>query len=371
MIADRARVEAHAQALRQCVREGSVVVEVGTGTGIFAVLACQLGARRVCAIETDAVIQVAREIAAANHCDDRIEFIEDISTRVTLPVRGDVLFSDLRGALPFFGCHIPALADARRRFLAPGGVMIPRKDTLWAAVVEALRPYHEIVDPWEHNLLGQDLGPGLRRVLNIHHRVPIKEQELLTRPALWATLDYATVETPDARGELSWTVGRTGTGTGIALWFDADLSEGIGFSCGPGSPDGVYGPLFFPWEQPVQLAAGQTVNVDLETKLINDNYIWNWTTRILSHSGEILLRFEQSQLKSEVFSSRQLQKAASDYVPHLSEEGLLDRRVLELMDGRTSLEEIAYKVAAEFPQRFRKWQDALTAAGIVSAKYSR
>ena len=41
MVADRVRVDAYAQALRKTVREGAVVLEIGTGPGIFAVLACQ------------------------------------------------------------------------------------------------------------------------------------------------------------------------------------------------------------------------------------------------------------------------------------------------------------------------------------------
>jgi len=47
MVADRVRVDAYAKALSKTVREGAVVVEIGTGPGIFAVLACRLGASRV------------------------------------------------------------------------------------------------------------------------------------------------------------------------------------------------------------------------------------------------------------------------------------------------------------------------------------
>src|SRR5215470_11576484 len=99
MIADRVRMEAYAEALRKTVHKGSVVVEIGTGPGIFAVLACQLGASRVYAIEPAEIIQVAREIAAANGCEDRIVFFEHLAHRVTLPVRADVMLSDLRGVL--------------------------------------------------------------------------------------------------------------------------------------------------------------------------------------------------------------------------------------------------------------------------------
>src|SRR5688572_21352901 len=91
MIADRVRVSAFAKALELAIRRDSVVLDLGTGTGIFALLACRLGARRVFAVEPDGVIEVARETARANGYEDRIEFIQALSTRVTLPERATVL----------------------------------------------------------------------------------------------------------------------------------------------------------------------------------------------------------------------------------------------------------------------------------------
>ena len=135
MIVDPVRMDRYVRALEQAIKPGGIVIDIGTGTGIFALLACRLGARRVYAIEPEDVIQVAREIAAANGCADRIEFVQAMSTRVTLPERADVIVSDLTGALPWFAHHIPSIIDARRRLLAPGGVLIPRRDAAWAAIV--------------------------------------------------------------------------------------------------------------------------------------------------------------------------------------------------------------------------------------------
>ena len=47
MIADEVRMDAYVSALRFVVRPDSVVVDIGAGTGIFALLACRFGARRV------------------------------------------------------------------------------------------------------------------------------------------------------------------------------------------------------------------------------------------------------------------------------------------------------------------------------------
>src|SRR5215510_3854804 len=94
MIADNVRMEAYSEALRRAVKPDSVVVDIGAGTGVFALLACQFGARHVYAIEPADAIQVAREIAAANGYADRIECVQKLSTEVTLPERADVIISD-------------------------------------------------------------------------------------------------------------------------------------------------------------------------------------------------------------------------------------------------------------------------------------
>jgi protein arginine N-methyltransferase 1 len=372
MIADRIRVEAFSQALRQTVRPGSVVVDIGTGPGVMAVLACQLGASRVFALEPSAVIQVAREIAAANQCSDKIEFFENISTQVTLPVRADVIISDMRGVLPLLEKHIPSIADARRRFLAPEGQLIARKDRIWAAVVEAPDAFGKFVNPWRRDALGLDFTPALRRILNGYRKVRLKPDQLLTAPKLWTTLDYTSIDDPDVKGTLNWTLERSGTGHGILVWFDMELADGVEFSNGPASPEAIYGAGFFPWLEPVTLAAGQNLCVELEAKLLDEDYCWRWTTQIESTEkvGEITACFKQSQLQGTVLSPTRLHKMTSDYIPQLAEEGIIRRRALDLMDGKTSLECIAQRLTIEFPGRFARWQQALSFAGSISSESS-
>jgi protein arginine N-methyltransferase 1 len=373
MIADRIRIEAFKKALQGAIQPGAVVMDIGTGPGILAVLACQLGASCVYAIEDSEVIQVAREIAAANHCSDKIVFFEDISTKVTIPDRVDVVVSDLHGVLPLFGAHIPSIADARQRFLRPGGTLIPRKDQIWAAIIEAPADYGRFTDPWARNILGQDLKAGLQKVLNNFRKASVKPEQLLTVPQLWTILDFYTIQHPDVSNTLRCTVQRNGVGHGILLWFDMELADGVRFSNAPGTPETIYGSAFFPWLEPVPLVEGQNVCVELQAKLLESDYFWSWGTSIQSaeKAGETIKRFEQSQLQGAVLSLTKLRKTGSDYVPQLSDEGLMRRRALELMDGSTPLEAIARKLTSEFPERFERWQLALTFASSVSSENSR
>src|SRR5947207_11156361 len=108
MIAERVRTDAYTRALRQVLRPGSICLDLGTGSGFFAVLACRLGARKVIAVEPDDAIHVARAVAAANGCAERITFLQNLSTRVNLEEQADVIVSDLRGVLPLLGHHLPS-----------------------------------------------------------------------------------------------------------------------------------------------------------------------------------------------------------------------------------------------------------------------
>src|SRR4030081_2067685 len=65
MIGDSARINPYAKAIARSVRAGDVVAEIGCGPAVFGLLAFQAGAKRVYAVETEDIVDVARQIAAA------------------------------------------------------------------------------------------------------------------------------------------------------------------------------------------------------------------------------------------------------------------------------------------------------------------
>lgn len=373
MIADDVRTSAYAQALRQTVKPGSVVADIGTGTGFFAMMACQFGGRRIYAIEPADAIQIAKEIAQANGYADRIEFIQNRSTQVTLPEKADVIISDMRSVLPWFQHHIPSIVDARNRFLAPGGVLIPQRDTLWAAVVEAPDLYSRHLSHWDENPWGLHVEAGRRIVVNTWRKGRLTSDQLLVEPERWAVLDYATIENPDVHAEISWTVTRSGTGHGLNVWFDTILFEGIGFSNGPDQPELIYGSAFFPWLQPVELFAGDVVYVVLSADLVCDDYVWRWETKVMREGQptDVVANFKQSTFFGTPLSLSNLHKRANNYLPKLDDDGLIDSFALARMDGKTSSEEIARELVTRCPERFRKFEDALTRIGDLAEKYAK
>jgi len=308
MLADAARMDAYAAALRRAVGRDSVVMDLGCGPGVFALLACKLGARRVYAVEPNNVVGLAREAAGANRFADLVEFFEQLSTEITLPEPATIIVSDLRGVLPFFQQHIPSIIDAHKRLLAQGGTLIPRCDTLWAAVVEAPEQYEELISPWQ-NQLDLDLSAATRFITNTWRKSHIKPEQFLTEPVCWTTIDYNEVDSPDARAEISWHAARNGTAHGFAVWFDSDLIDDIGFSNHPAAPRTIYGQGFFPFSQPVDIVEGDRIELRLSAKFVQDDYVWRWDTDF-SNQERIKASFKQSTFYGVPLSMAQLRTSA-------------------------------------------------------------
>jgi type I protein arginine methyltransferase len=371
MIKDRVRMAAYEQALRAVIRPGCVVADLGAGAGVLSFLACRLGAGRVYAIEPADIVEVARTLAAANGCADKIVFLQDLSTRVTLPEPADVVVADLRGVLPWFTHSIPSIIDVRTRLLAPGGALIPQRDTLWLGVVRSPEQHRKFTDPWDDNGLDLNLGAGKRLVLNNWGKDHAGPDQLVTEPQLVAVLDYATVRDLNLEAQATWTVTRPSAAHGFLAWFDAVLTGAIGFSNAPGRPQLLYGQAFFPWLEPVDLAAGDRVTVHLRARLVGDDYVWNWDTMVHDGAGAAKASFRQSTFFGVPLSPRALQQGAAGHVPALGAEGTLDLFILSLMDGRRTLGDIARDVAERHAERFPRWEDALGRVSELSKKYGR
>jgi len=335
MTADRIRIDAYWKALQRSVGPETVVLEIGTGIGSLALMACQAGARRVYAIETDDSINLAREIAAQNGFADRIEFIQAESTRVTLPEPADLLVSDLRGVLPLYRQHIPTIIDARQRLLSPKGNLIPKQDSLWAAIVEAPELYKRYEDPWQQNDLGLNLKEGERFVKNSWRKGRVDPGALLVEPVCWATLDYETIESPDIKFNGTVVVKRSGKAHGLNIWFDTTLVDGVTFSNGPDAPELIYRSAFFPWLNPVDLATGDVINIQISADLVGEDYVWCWNSQLCSqgNSADVKVDFKQSTFFSVPLDAQRLGKQASSYKPLLNQEGEIDSFILRLMDG--------------------------------------
>jgi protein arginine N-methyltransferase 1 len=370
MISDRGRTDAYAAALRRRITPESVILDLGAGPGILSLLACHCGARKVYAIETDDIIQVARECAETEKLAGQIEFIQENSERVILPEQVDGIVCDLHGALPLFDGSIAAILDARNRFLAHRGWIVPRRETIWVAAAACAASFEETIAIWTENPYGLDMTPARQRAVNHPHNHSQPDLVLVTAAACWTTLDYLTLTTPNTDGTVTLKVMRPDLAHGLIVWFDSELADGVELSCSPESTEKhVYGQLFFPWPEPIRLTLGDVVSVHLRATQVGSDYVWQWATTIRGQQGDIKAAFRQDTFSGRIITPERLRRRKNQYVPTLTEDGDMVLQILDLMRVKVPLEQIAKQIASTYPHRFANWHSAMGRVGELSAQY--
>ena len=238
-LADRRRQRAFRQALARTVRVGDAVLDIGAGTGVWAIEAARLGAREVVAIEREPVlVPVIERLARENGVADRVRVVAGDSRHIHLPRRFDVVVAELVGHQGFDEEIVPVLADARARFLRPGGRIVPRALALLAA-------------PARLRGMAAVRGAGLRlaafRELTVHcpRVMPAAALLSLTAPVRLVSVDLRTAPAKAGAGALdgAWTVDDIGRVDGIAVWVEVTLAPGVVLSTRAGTH---WSPTFLP-----------------------------------------------------------------------------------------------------------------------------
>lgn len=353
MLVEPVRASAYFAALRETVRPGMVVADVGAGPGVLGIYAATLGARRVFLVEPDASVYAARALAVENGVTDRIEVIRARSTDVELPERADVIVSDLRGVTPFHGRHLEAAADMRGRLLAAGGTCIPRRDQLFTALVEDDALYARSVRAWSELPVSLATGSLERLLANRWYRTRATMTQQLSAATPFVTLDYD-CPAPPLHSRFQTEARRDGTAHGLLVWFDTELVPGIGFSNAPEAPNALYGQAFFPFAPAIPVRKGESLAIELRAVLSGDDYAWSWSAidergRGVRHASLLGIPLDADAL------AHRTGKAA----PRRSLEGEIALAALQLADGRTTMDEIARALSARFGERFSTPQQAL------------
>jgi len=360
------RGPAFVDCVRAIVRPGDIVLDLGAGAGHLSVVAAQAGAAHVYAVETNPLVWMGAELAAANGCADRITWIQADSRFVELPERAHVLLADLRGLLPFGDVNLAVQNDARARLCHPDVRELTVRETLWAAPCEAPRDYRRAYREAGAQTLGVDCTPLLQRAAAMWYRAEVGAELLLADAKQWHTIKYTSNAPVDAAGRPSWTTDRAGTLDGLCVWFDAELATGRVLTNAPGTPETVYGRAFLPFVQPIAVAKGDRIEAELTFKALPSSYAGFWEAAVhpVAGSGRVPLRARLSTLDQLAFGPQALNSRALDYRPQRGVLGDAWQTLVALADGERTSKALAEELLRRHPLRFA---DRAAAEDFVTA----
>ena len=300
LMGDRIRNAAFERALKKVIVPGvSIVADIGSGTGFLSFLASKLGAKQCYLYEVTDVLKLSREIAKENGIKNFV-FIQKHSTEVKSPPKVDIVLGEVLGNFALEENIIETLRDAKR-FLKPGGVMIPQALTQYVAPVTNDRLWNEI-NIWDDVGFGLSFDAARNVTLENMYVKDVRPEDLASGKnsvQIFDEIDFAVKNASQRTSTIEWK-DLQGTIYGFAVWWEALLVPGVHLSTSPMTEPTHWKQIFLPALSPLELRAGDHLELTIESDSryhVRINLVWKILQR---RGGKIVAEQEMDMRRGHI-----------------------------------------------------------------------
>jgi SAM-dependent methyltransferase len=271
MLNDAARNDAYRRALNALDLRGKTVLDVGSGSGLLAMMAADLGAARVYSCEAvEAIAGLARRIVAVNRKADVVDVIPrrsfDLAVGRDLHAPADVLVTETIDCGLVGEGLLPIVRHARDELLQPGAPVVPGRATLHAALLDSAEVHANnfafVADVFDVRLFNEFSTYGYFPV-----RLDTWAHRLLSDPVELFGFDLAADPLDPGTVELDVEARSTGTVHGVVMWFTVELVPGVIVTNAPTGRKSHWMQAVQCFERPVPVSAGQLVRLSAAHEL--------------------------------------------------------------------------------------------------------
>jgi predicted RNA methylase len=136
LLSHKSRIRKFRQAIERTISPSEYVIDLGTGSGILAIIAARQGAR-VTAIDANAEsLKYARAAAERNGVVENIEFIHTHFSDFKPEEKADVVLCEMLSSVMLIEQQIPASRYAVKHILKPNGKILPQQVNLFVIPVQ-------------------------------------------------------------------------------------------------------------------------------------------------------------------------------------------------------------------------------------------
>jgi type III protein arginine methyltransferase len=239
MLRDDLRNAAYRKAI-ESMAPGKRVLDIGTGSGLLAMMAARAGATHVYACEVNPMLAAtAREIIAANGLAERITVITAHSNKLDrerdLGGGAELVVSEIFSNNVIGEGVLSSLADARGRLCIPGAVFLPQSAAIRVGLADLDR-----VKPWAGQVEGFCISLFSRHLPNSYtRRHDMPGLTLRNGVADLFSFDFLSDISQVEYSNVTLVV-EDGPVNGIVQWLRLELAPGISYENVPGASAGSH-----------------------------------------------------------------------------------------------------------------------------------
>lgn len=250
MLLDHTRTRAFQSAIEALVLPGDLTIDVGTGSGILAMIAARAGAAQSIGLEFTTMADWAERLAVQNGLST-VRVIRGDAAGFQAEVPVDLVMGEFAGMwLMEEWRHYAAFCAVRNRNLKPGGKVLPRAARLFLSAVDSRKLY--LVRGygfWEEPAYGFDLSPiRAAEIASPRRWVVTADPNNIIDTQQIASFDFLTGSERDYlfTAETVFIYPAAGRFHGLVGHFELDLAPGIVISTGPFEHETHWHQSYFP-----------------------------------------------------------------------------------------------------------------------------
>lgn len=264
MLTDHIRTLAFQDALDVLVSKGDTTVDVGTGTGILAMMAARAGASTSYGLELTSMADWAERLAADNGLD-AVQIVRGDAAQFRSSEPVDLVIGEFAGIyLIEEWRHYAAFCAVRDANLAPGGTVLPRAGAMYLSAIDSRTMYmNRGYGFWEAPVYGLDFSAARESDIDLPARyvVTADKREIIDTQKI-QSFDFLTGNEQDFMFETETTFTYAGAGSfhGVIGHFDMEMAPGQVLTTSMAARETCWHQSYFPMPQ-IQVPAGGQVSL--------------------------------------------------------------------------------------------------------------
>lgn len=266
MLNDSERNEAYDAAIRRAVKPGDIVLDIGSGSGLLAMMAARAGAAHVYSCEAVPIIaKKARQIVAANGLSDQITILSKLSFNMKIgtdmPKKANVLISEIVDGVLVGEGILPTLNHALSELVEPDAAILPASGRLFLTVIESEEVY---LDERASTASGFDVSAFNEFTLHGTSLIGSTRGNAFRElgPVIEAfNFDFTKPGFKPEEHQICLPVDQDGTVHGVLIWFDMALDSEVMIDNHPKRDNQHWGFFVKLLDKPIKKSSGEDLGI--------------------------------------------------------------------------------------------------------------